>query len=200
MPGHGETDRRLADVTVRSRARFVTDFAAALGLPPVILVGHSMGGVVAAAAANLAPERVAAVTFVSSPGVRVHRAFRGAPYRLVARLVENPLGARLMREPLRRGFAASGFRHAAAEERVHAVRCVAATSIAQHITELSQLQQPRMCAFCEDDPLVDPAILEDTAHALGGQVLRFADGGHNPQKHHAEELGAALLGWPTSGS
>lgn len=198
MPGHGETPRSV-DVDVASRAHFVLDFAAALELPKVILVGHSMGGVVAAAAANLAPDRVAAVAFVSSPGLRVHRGFRGAPYGLVARVLAHPLGERMLREPMRKSFVAAGFRHASSAERVHSVRCVAATSIARHVTELTALRQPRLSAFCVDDPLVDPAILEDTASALGGPVLRFPGGGHNPQKHHADELGAALLAWDVSG-
>jgi len=38
----------------------------------------------------------------------------------------------------------------------------------------------------------------ETAEVTGGPVHRFPDGGHNPQKHHAVELGDALRSWAQS--
>lgn len=195
MPGSGDTDVSLCDVSVTSRAAFVLEFMRALGVERAVLVGHSMGGVVAAAAANLEPDRVLGVGFISSPGLRVHRGFKMAPYPLIARILRNPLGERLMRSVLERSFIAGGFRHSTAKERAHTLQCVAATSMAEHVTSLNTLEQPRFSAYCLDDPLVDPEILRDTARALGGPCLELADGGHNPQKPHANELAEALLDW-----
>jgi pimeloyl-ACP methyl ester carboxylesterase len=68
LPGSGRT--RPADDTrrgVMADAAFLSDFAAALGLDRVILHGHSMGGLVAALLAGLAPDSVAGQILTSPP-------------------------------------------------------------------------------------------------------------------------------------
>lgn len=59
LPGFGGTPLSTQpSVAVTDRARFVLEVADALGLSTAALLGHSLGGVVAVAAASLAPERV----------------------------------------------------------------------------------------------------------------------------------------------
>jgi len=60
------------------RLREVVAAAGAAGGSPVHLIGHSMGGLLARAAAVLDPERVASVTTLGAPyrGLRMHPALR----------------------------------------------------------------------------------------------------------------------------
>lgn len=196
MPGFGDTPLRTEPgASVQARARFVLEATDALGLRHPILVGHSMGGVVATMAATLAPERYAGIALISSPGLREHRGFRNFPRKRLSALLKMPGAPTLMRPALRKGFEKSGFRHSTHSEIVHTIHCVAATSILAHASRLQTAKIPFFHAFCDDDPLVEVAITQATADALGGPVHRYESGGHNPQKHHAVELAEALLRW-----
>ncbi|MBX3250894.1 MAG: alpha/beta hydrolase, partial [Myxococcales bacterium] len=159
------------------------------------LVGHSMGGVVGAMAATLSPDSFAGLALVASPGLRVHRGLRRARPKLLGALVRSPLAARALARPLRALFERGGFRHATDAEILHTIRCIAVTEIADHAERLRALRLPLFHAFCDADPFIEREILDETARALGGPVLRFAEGGHNPQKFQAVELGEALVEW-----
>jgi pimeloyl-ACP methyl ester carboxylesterase len=54
LPGHAEGSGSVANISMVDYARFIADFCAALPEPP-ILVGHSMGGLVAQLAAARTP-------------------------------------------------------------------------------------------------------------------------------------------------
>ncbi len=67
LPGHGCTKAWVdRDVTIRDYARTVLEFVSTLGLGPVVLVGHSMGGAVAIQAALDGPEAVAGLVIGGS--------------------------------------------------------------------------------------------------------------------------------------
>ncbi len=67
LPGHGQSDAWHADVDAITLYRDAVGTAAAtLGLERAILVGHSMGGMVALACAAAWPERVAGLVMVAS--------------------------------------------------------------------------------------------------------------------------------------
>jgi pimeloyl-ACP methyl ester carboxylesterase len=196
MPGFGETPLSTEpDPSVEARGRFVLDAIEALGLEQPWLVGHSMGGVVGTMAATLDPRRVAGLALVSSPGLRVHRGFRKARPRLAEAVLGLPLAERVLRRPLRRTFERTGFRHATDLGIRHTMRSIAATEIPAHGGRLRALQVPVLHAFCAGDPFIERVIFEETARVVGGPVLSFAEGGHNPQKHQAVELGEALVAW-----
>ena len=199
MPGFGDTPARTAPgLDVPARAQFVLDVMDALALDRPILVGHSMGGVVAAAAAAEAPGRLAGLVLLASPGLRVHQALRRAPLRTVGKVLDSPLLRLALRRPIRRFFRAAGFRHGRDDERARTLRILRATSMADHVAALAKVRRaglPVAHAYSEDDPMIEAAIMADTADALGGPVFRFADGGHNPQKHHAVEIADGLAAW-----
>ncbi|MEM9463485.1 MAG: alpha/beta fold hydrolase [Myxococcota bacterium] len=91
MPGFGGTTLATGpSPSVESRGRFVVDCIDALALHQPILVGHSMGGVVATMAAILAPKRIAGLALLSSPGLRVHRGLRQFPRRRMSALLRVP--------------------------------------------------------------------------------------------------------------
>jgi len=65
LPGMGGSARALATVTLEGWARFVAETAEALPAP-VILCGHSRGGIVVSQAAEMAPERFAALVYIAA--------------------------------------------------------------------------------------------------------------------------------------
>lgn len=69
LPGHGESSKNVGDGTVGSLAQAVAGFMDALGLPSAHLVGHSLGGAIAAELAGAAPDRVRSLTLIASVGL-----------------------------------------------------------------------------------------------------------------------------------
>jgi len=70
LPGFGGSTRDIADYSIAAHARYAAALLDALGVGRVHLVGFSMGGGVAIELADLAPERIASVTLLSSIGVQ----------------------------------------------------------------------------------------------------------------------------------
>ena len=69
LPGHGQSDRKLPGKTLAALARFVVHFLDAVEVAGVHLVGHSMGGAIAAQMAIDHPRRVESVALISSAGL-----------------------------------------------------------------------------------------------------------------------------------
>ena len=65
LPGMGARAAVLGKVTLRGWADFVIEAARALP-PPVILCGHSRGGIILSVAAERAPERFAALVYIAA--------------------------------------------------------------------------------------------------------------------------------------
>jgi pimeloyl-ACP methyl ester carboxylesterase len=65
LPGMGEDRTPLANVTLQSWARFVVDHLRKAD-EPVMLVGHSRGGVVISEAAEMAPERIRGLVYLTA--------------------------------------------------------------------------------------------------------------------------------------
>jgi pyruvate dehydrogenase E2 component (dihydrolipoamide acetyltransferase) len=68
LPGHGASDKDVGDGSLRMLTDTVVGFLDALGLVRAHLVGHSLGGAVAAAAAKTAPDKVASLTLLAPAG------------------------------------------------------------------------------------------------------------------------------------
>ncbi len=69
LPGHGQSDVKLPGASLGALAAFVGKFLDVLGVGRAHLVGHSMGGAIAARLAHLAPQRVASLTLVNAAGL-----------------------------------------------------------------------------------------------------------------------------------
>lgn len=199
MPGFGGTALRVEpNPSVEARARFVLEFLDALGITRPILLGHSMGGVVAAHAVSLRRDHFAGLGLVSSPALRPHRLWlRLMRARRLLPSLANPTIAKLVGKALRPAFVKSGFRGSFSDEALsHTLRCLAAVDFASHAAAVKAAAPPCLVAFCDDDPMIEKELLIELAEGCApGPRLRFATGGHNPQKAWAEELGAAIVAW-----
>jgi len=69
LPGHGQSDPRLPGTDLPALARFVLEFLERLGVKRVHVVGHSMGGAIAAQMALQAPSRVGALALLGTAGL-----------------------------------------------------------------------------------------------------------------------------------
>lgn len=69
LPGHGQSTVALPGASIQALADFVAHFMAAVGVERAHLVGHSMGGAIAAQMAVAHPQRVASVSLIASAGL-----------------------------------------------------------------------------------------------------------------------------------
>ncbi len=196
LPGFGSTAVAAGpDPSPRGRARFLLEALDALELERPVLLGHSMGGVVACAAVGLAPRRCAGLGLLSCPGLRRHLMLRLLPVRLARRLLGEAPG-RPWRWLQRQLFALAGFRRYPDHELTRTIHCLAATSIEAHALRVRDLRVPTLVGYCEDDPLIEADIYRALAAACPpGPRLIFPEGGHNPQKTHAAAVAEALRDW-----
>jgi len=195
MPGFGQTPASTSTgPTVADRVDHLQRMLDALALDRLLVVGHSMGAVLACALTVRESHRVAALGLISSPGLRPHRAYLRFNPRRLSLLLRSPLGP-LLRTPMRRGFEAGGFsRHFTDDELALTIHQVAQVSFADHADDVARLAVPTGVYWCADDPMIEDAIARELADAAPqGPRMRYPDGGHNPQKAHARELGDSLI-------
>lgn len=193
LPGFGGTPISTApDASPEGRAGFVVEFIDALALETPVIVGHSMGGVVAVAAVAHRPHGFRGLGLLSSPGLRPHSVYRRVPRRAM-HVASNGPWSPLLLPVVRRMFASAGFRGYPDAALVRTIACLRHTSLDAHAKRLRHLALPTLAAWCEDDRIIEPAILAELADALPeGPRLTWPTGGHVPQKTHAAEVAEAI--------
>jgi pimeloyl-ACP methyl ester carboxylesterase len=195
LPGYGGTSRQGKRVWYPDeRAALVVKVLDALGLERLVIVGHSMGGVVATAVACALPDTVVGLGLLASPGVRPHRGFLSARLDWVSRLLRVPGLPTVLKGAVQRGFRAAGFpKRTPYDVMVSSMVDAGVLNFEVHGRWLRTLRQPTLLAWAADDPLVEHAIgVELTGVVPAGPRCVWPTGGHNVQKTHAAELGEAL--------
>jgi len=194
LPGFGQTPVATApDASAEGRADFVLAFVDALGLERPMIVGHSMGGVVAVAAVSRRPDGFRALGLLSSPGLRPHASYRRLPRRAMHLAASGPWSPLLV-PIVRHLFALAGFRGYPDAALMRTLACLRYTSLEAHAERLRSLTLPTLTAWCQDDALIEPAILAELADAMpSGTRLGWPTGGHVPQKTHAAEVAQGIL-------
>lgn len=197
LPGHGQSDPWHDTPTLEGYRDAVGTVCANLGVRRAVLVGHSMGGAVALACALAWPERVAGLVLVNSAArldvsdellALLERSLPGADG------TESPGARWIDRMPAELGdLSFSPATHREVRERWQAVLYAAArqTVLADFqacrgldlLGRLGGLKLPTLILGGEDDLLVPPSLLRETAAALPGSSLCLI-----PQTGHLTHL------------
>ena len=201
LPASGGTPLHvLPSPYARDRAELVPRVMDALGVERACVVGHSMGGLVAMAAASRWPDRCNKLALLASVGRYPHRGFKRIPTpHAWSRALHAPLVGNALFPIYLRGLRAAGFRgDYTRRELAHMNACLSKVSFSWARRVTDRLKVPTMVAWANDDPLIEPSISEDLAAQVpNGPRLSWDTGGHNIQKSRAVEIGNELVAWLT---
>ncbi|MDH3529346.1 MAG: alpha/beta hydrolase [Acidobacteriota bacterium] len=75
LPGFGDSDRDVPDYSILAHAKYLNAFLSKKGISKAHFVGFSLGGGVIAQSANLNPQLIQSITFISSVGVQEYELF-----------------------------------------------------------------------------------------------------------------------------
>ena len=201
LPGFGNSPVPEGfDPTLVGRAAILPALLDTLGLERAAVLGHSMGGGIATAAAVRYPDRVSALVLLASAGPRPHRGIRAlSPLQLNVILAGIAIpGVRdLLLPRLRDAWRRARF-PGADQMPLEAFRfqlsLVRALDFDGHRERLGRVSVPTLVAWAEDDHLIEPAVSRELFAAIpGARPLIFPTGGHNLQKTQAESVAAAIL-------
>ncbi len=191
LPGHGRSAG--APTTLDELVGTVGELCATLCLDRALLVGHSMGGLVAVAAALAWPTRVAGLALITTGArLRVAKGIEEAlasawPHwtKLLADAAYSPeTPAELRRRGAQIACAASQ------EQTLADFRICAATDLRERLAELDT---PTLVVTGAHDLLTPPKLGEELASKIrGARRLQLARTGHMPMHESPDALAAAL--------
>ncbi len=215
--GHGHSDKPRADYSIAAYANGMRDLLTILGVERVTVVGHSLGGGVAAQFAYQFPERCERLVLVGSGGVGrsvtpLLRLAASPVADVVLPLLRSPfvdLAAAGLAEGLRRSHldlgrdaddlrrVLTGLPNAAARQAfVRTLRSVVDWR-GQVVTMLDRSylaeQMPSLLVWGAHDPIIPVAHAHKAHRALPGSRLEiFEEAGHFPHRADPQRFTAAL--------
>ena len=196
LPGHGGSTKDVGAGDVDALTGAVTAALRALAIERVHVVGHSMGGAVAAAWAARAPDRVATLTLIASAGLgpEINATFIDGFVRATRRRDAEAVLAQLMHDPalVSRAMVEDVLRYkridgvTAALETVAAAWFPAGRQAVDLVETVTALPMPVQVIWGRDDRIIPVAHAEALAQA-GRVAVHILDAGHLP---HMEKAGA----------
>lgn len=207
--GHGESDKPAIDYRMPTFAASMRDLLDALGIDRAILVGNSMGGLVALETALLAPDRVAGLVLANAAGATRFpierlpvdpRRFVGLPIaiRPPDRIVETYVRFLFVSQ---RGW---HIEHSLAKSRETTarddypaqanafLRSAVGVFESDASKRLDGIRCPTLVVWGEGDRLLPKESPDVFARIPGARLDRFADVGHVPQMEAPERFNQAV--------
>ncbi len=204
LPNFGDSGPLPGAVTMRAYGEALAAFLAALGAPPVTLVGHSLGGAAVQACAGTRPQAVARLMLVDSPppagfhapdaslrGAEVLAAEPSPPARraMIAQALPSVMPTR--RPPY--------FEELVDEACKISPSCIVPNAEALENMDLSEVARayggPVLVLRGGQDYLITPALAEATRAAYGEErtrLITWDDVGHSPQIEAPDRFKALL--------
>jgi pimeloyl-ACP methyl ester carboxylesterase len=187
LPGFGEWRPRR--FILREAPAALARWMAHAGVPAAHVVGHSMGGLVAARLAAAWPERVHRLVLVAPAGVPSGRGMLHHVAPLVAAVSTAPARflPTLVADAARAGPLTT----------LRAARDLLADDVRR---DLHAIAAPTLVVLGDRDRLVPPALGAVFAHELrDARLLVLEDTGHVPMAERPRELGGAMLEFLANG-
>jgi len=202
LPAHGQSDVRLpGGGTLAELADFVLHFLDANGVERVHLVGHSMGGAIAAQMALAAPSRVTSLVLIASAGLGaeinagyidgfVAAATRRELKPVIEQLFADPsLVSRQMLDDLLQFKRLDGVSHALAQ--IGSALFAGGRQADQPVAQLAGSSVPVTLVWGCEDRIIPVA---HTGHApAGAKVHVFEGAGHMVMMEKAGDVNALIL-------
>lgn len=193
--GTGFSDKPDVPYTLDLLARLNVAFVEKLGLNKPILLGHSMGGKIAAATLALYPDQFSGLILVNTGGFSRYAKLLPplAGNKMVGRLFRKdwffhriiprtPVGILFKSEESRMQMLTFGASFRDLDLDVTGIR-----------SKLNQIRLPTLVLWGADDPLLPPSIGARITRTIPGARLKLIDGaGHAPMKDQPDRLVDAI--------
>jgi pimeloyl-ACP methyl ester carboxylesterase len=199
----------IGEESIEAEADRIARLLTQRGGPPAVVAGHSMGGLVATAVAERAPQSVKRLVLLNSPPTSASRiSARGAGERLLAVPLLGPVAWHLMPRPVAAKGVASAFapgttvpevfvrdlRNTGLHAFLRSTRAIDTYLNTQTLpARLSALACPTRVVFGMQDQRVDPASVDDYRHAPAVTVTTLPDSGHSPNWEQPAATASAIL-------
>ncbi|MFC5428843.1 acetoin dehydrogenase dihydrolipoyllysine-residue acetyltransferase subunit [Paraburkholderia denitrificans] len=200
LPAHGQSQVKLAGTTLQELAAFVGRFMETIGVPSAHLVGHSMGGGVAAQLAVDAPQKARSLALIDSAGLgdEVNADYTDGFVRAESRRELKPVAELLFNDTalVSRQMLDDLLKYKRLDGVAEALTALGTTLFGDG----RQREQPGKALGGFDGPVLVVWGREDrvipSAHAAaapaGAVVAVLDDAGHMPQMEKANEVNALL--------
>ncbi len=210
FPGTGAGSLQAYDparhASLQGYAQTLLDLVHELDLPGLVIVGHSVSAMVAALAAQAAPERVSELVMICpSPCYRNHDGYPGGfePEQIDALLQglaeahqpwAHAVAPMIMGNADRPELAQELVGAFCAMDPTIALRWARATFLSDFRAVLPQVGVPCLVLHCREDAIAPPEVGRWTAARLAQGRLAWLDAtGHCPQLSHPQLVASALL-------
>ena len=198
LPGHGGSVKEVGAGDAETLAAAVADAIGALGIERAHLVGHSMGGAIAATLARDDPERVASLSLIATAGLgpAINGAFIDGFVRAQRRREAQEVFALLVHDPalVSRAMIEEVLRYKRLDGVQAALETIAGVSFANGrqsvVIDLAALAMPVQLIWGRDDHIIPVAQAEALADRLPVHILDEA--GHLPHMEQPGEVNRLL--------
>ena len=200
LPGHGKDKRPIADITLQAYTDRVCQILDEQS-DPVVLVGHSMGGVVITQTAEYRPEKISKLVYVTAFLLQngeflLQHAEPDTEALVLPNLImsEDQSYANVKHEALKEVFYAD----CSDEDVEFAKSRLVPQAAAPFATPVSTTEKnfgrvPRVYIACLRDRAISPSIQEKLYKALPCENVIYMDTSHSPFFSAPEELAKHLL-------